>query len=96
MYHVGMTDDIQIISPPGHGVVRDGNTIRIERHPDELLTHPVSARLTARQMAECKPFFEVCGRPSDAIRYLLEHPDVKAVMAARVAAASRRKGADNG
>lgn len=88
-----VTDIQNLVLPPGFGVEQEGDVTRVVKHPDELLAHSLSVRLTARGYADVKPFLQSFGdrRTSDALRWLLEHPDVRAVMRDRVSETTRRR-----
>ena len=92
VYHAGMTDR-PIVVPPGFQIEEDGDTLRVVKRPDDLLSHSLSVRLNAHGYARIRPFLQSFGhrRTSDALRWLLEHPDVQKVMDQRVAAATTRR-----
>lgn len=88
-----MSDVQNLVLPPGFGLEQDGDVTRVVKHPDELLTHSLSVRLTARGYANVKPFLQSFGdrRTSDALRWLLEQPKVVEVMRERIDATTRRR-----
>jgi len=63
------------------------------KRPDDLLSHSLSVRLNAAGHARITPFLRSFGhrRTSDALRWLLEHPDVQKVMDERVRASTTRR-----
>lgn len=88
-----MTKPTQVEVPPGFRAMEgDDGTIRVERHPDELLTRTVAVRLTSRRYADLLPFFGTfpTGRSSDALRWLLEQPETQAAMTRRMESVTRK------
>lgn len=85
--------DRPIVVPPGFQIEEDGDTLRVVKRPDDLLSHSLSVRLNAAGHARITPFLRSFGhrRTSDALRWLLEHPDVQKVMDERVRASTTRR-----
>lgn len=82
----------QIVLPPGyHMVTKQDGTTAVEP-TGEVLTRTVAWRVTPTDYADLKVFFETFpnGSVAQAMRFLMDHPEVRAVMASRVAASRVR------
>jgi hypothetical protein len=79
-------DSIRV--PPGFEAIEqpDGTTEIVAT--GERLSQTIAFRVTPSDYARLRPFFETFpdGSSTKALRYLLDTPEVKAAMAARVAA----------
>jgi hypothetical protein len=79
-----------LVVPEGYiAVERDGRVI-VERS-GETLSKTMAFRVTPSTYSELVPFFESFpdGSPTSAFRWLLEHDDVRALMADRIRAQAK-------
>jgi len=79
------------LAPGLHAVIRDGIT-HIEPS-GERRDKTISLRLTAGEYLELQPFIESFPerQVGSALRWLLEHDDVRKVMAGRIKAQTRKR-----